>query len=233
MQSVSLEYSQKLTSIQKSLYGFILSMVPNRSEAEDILQETNLILCQKANEYDPGGHFQGWAFKIARFQVLKHMTNVKRSKLQFSTEFIEEVASEEFDVLSTWELVLFLGLLAISSSLLSRLGFSLRSSDTCFTTVLVSDWSITAHSMSRGVSDENLNRVQDSNNFGSLLEISANLSDFLSFVVRDFTGFTESFIWSKASVVSFLLAIDVICPSVSACHGNSSSLLCAVVLCRW
>ena len=97
MQTVSLEYSQKLTSIQKSLYGFILSMVPNRSEAEDILQETNLILCQKANEYDPEGHFQGWAFKIARFQVLKHMTNVKRSKLQFSTEFIEEVASEEFD----------------------------------------------------------------------------------------------------------------------------------------
>ena len=97
MQSVSLEYSQKLTSIQKSLYGFILSMVPNRSEAEDILQETNLILCQKANEYDPDGHFQGLAFKIARFQVLKHMTNVKRSKLQFSTEFIEEVASEEFD----------------------------------------------------------------------------------------------------------------------------------------
>ena len=89
MQTVSLEYSQKLTSIQKSLYGFILSMVPNRSEAEDILQETNLILCQKANEYDPEGHFQGWAFKIARFQVLKHMTNVKRSKLQFSTEFID------------------------------------------------------------------------------------------------------------------------------------------------
>jgi RNA polymerase sigma-70 factor (ECF subfamily) len=97
MQSVSLEYSQKLTSIQKSLYGFILSMVPNRSEAEDILQETNLILCQKANEYDPSGHFQGWAFKIARFQVMKHMTKVKRSKLQFSNELIEEVAAEEFD----------------------------------------------------------------------------------------------------------------------------------------
>ena len=74
MNSVSIEYSQLLTSIQKSLYAFILSLLPNRSEAEDVLQETNLILCQKASEYDEDGHFQGWAFKIARYQVMKHMT---------------------------------------------------------------------------------------------------------------------------------------------------------------
>ena len=84
MTTVSIEYSQKMTSIQKSLYAFILSLIPNRVEAEDILQETNLILCQKAEEYDPNGHFQGWAFKIARFQVMKHQTNRKRSKIHFS-----------------------------------------------------------------------------------------------------------------------------------------------------
>ena len=95
--TVSFEFTHKITSIQKSLYGFILSLVPNRSEAEDILQETNLILCQKSEEYDPNGHFQGWAFKIARFQVMKHQTNRKRSKIYFSTEIIEDVAAEEFD----------------------------------------------------------------------------------------------------------------------------------------
>ena len=67
---------------------------PNKSEAEDILQETNLILCQKAGEYDPSKHFQGWAFKIARFQMMKYMTNSKRNKIQFSTELLEEVASK-------------------------------------------------------------------------------------------------------------------------------------------
>ena len=54
-----------VTAIQKSLYAFILSLLPNRTEAEDILQETNLILCQKENEYNREGHFQGWAFSIA------------------------------------------------------------------------------------------------------------------------------------------------------------------------
>ena len=53
MSSVPIEYSQMITRIQKSLYAFILSLLPNRNEAEDILQETNLILCKKANEFDP------------------------------------------------------------------------------------------------------------------------------------------------------------------------------------
>ena len=96
--SVSFEFSQKLVGIQKNLYAFILSLLPNRSDAEDVLQETNLILCQKSKEYDPEGNFRSWAFNIARFQVLGHITKKKRSKIYFSNELVETLASEEFDV---------------------------------------------------------------------------------------------------------------------------------------
>ena len=50
--SVSVEFSQQLTQIQRKLYSYILSLVPNRVEAEDILQESNFVLCRKAKEYD-------------------------------------------------------------------------------------------------------------------------------------------------------------------------------------
>ena len=93
-ESISFEYSQKLTAVQRSLYAYILSLLPNRSDAEDILQETNLILCKKAREYDPEGHFQGWAFSIARFQVMKHIMKFRRSKLYFSSETIDNIADE-------------------------------------------------------------------------------------------------------------------------------------------
>ena len=96
--SVSFEFSQKLVGVQKNLYAFILSLLPNRSDAEDVLQETNLILCQKSKEYDPEGNFRSWAFNIARFQVLGHITKKKRSKIYFSNELVETLASEEFDV---------------------------------------------------------------------------------------------------------------------------------------
>ena len=95
--SVSFEFSQKLVGVQKNLYAFILSLLPNRSDAEDALQETNLILCQKSKEYDPEGNFRSWAFNIARFQVLGHLTKKKRSKIYFSNELVETLASEEFD----------------------------------------------------------------------------------------------------------------------------------------
>jgi len=95
---VPFDFSQKLTALQKPLYAYILSLLPNKTEAEDVLQETNLILCKKSNEYDPEGHFQGWAFNIARFQVMGHISKFKRSKLCFSPELVETLAEEVIDL---------------------------------------------------------------------------------------------------------------------------------------
>ena len=94
---VPFDFSRKLSALQRSLYAYILTLLPNRTDAEDVLQDTNLILCRKASEYDPKGHFQGWAFQIARYQVMAHITKSKRSRLQFSTEIIEALAAEELD----------------------------------------------------------------------------------------------------------------------------------------
>ncbi|MDG1139181.1 MAG: sigma-70 family RNA polymerase sigma factor [Opitutales bacterium] len=95
--TIPFEYSHKLTAIQRSLYAYILSLLPNRSDAEDILQETNLILCKKAKEYKADGHFQGWAFRIARYQIMAHMTKSRRSKIHFSNELVDAMAEEDFD----------------------------------------------------------------------------------------------------------------------------------------
>ena len=96
-QDRSSELVQLMMKYQRRIFAYIHTLVPSRSDAEDILQETNLILCRKAKEYDPSGHFQGWAFKIARFQVMRFLTKTKRNKLQFCSEILEEVAMEEFD----------------------------------------------------------------------------------------------------------------------------------------
>jgi len=97
-ESISFEFSQKLVGLQKPLYAFVLSLVHNRSDAEDILQETNLILCKKSSEYNPEGNFQSWAFRIARFQVMAHLTKKRRSKICFSNEIVDALVEEEFDL---------------------------------------------------------------------------------------------------------------------------------------
>ena len=95
--SVSIEFTKLLTNVQRALYGYILSLLANKSDAEDILQETNLILCSKAHEFNPEGHFQAWAFNIARFQVMKYLTNNKRSRILLSNETIDAMAADDFD----------------------------------------------------------------------------------------------------------------------------------------
>jgi len=95
---IPFDFSTKLTALQRPLYAYILTLLPNRTEAEDILQETNLILCRKANEYDPQGHFQAWAFNIARYQVMGHISKFKRSKLYFSPDLIDNLAEESVDL---------------------------------------------------------------------------------------------------------------------------------------
>lgn len=94
---ISIEFSQRLTQIQRRLYGYILTLVPNRSEADDILQETNLVLCRKSGEYDKDGNFDGWAFRIARFQVMAYLKKRKRNRLLLSEDVVELVAEEVED----------------------------------------------------------------------------------------------------------------------------------------
>ena len=124
---VPFDFSRKLTALQRSLYAYILTLLPNRADAEDVLQETNLILCRKANEYDPEGHFQGWAFQIARYQVMAQITKNKRNRLNFSTEIVETLAAEEFDskhmVLSQKALQLCYDLLPEHMKKIARLRF--------------------------------------------------------------------------------------------------------------
>ena len=70
--NASAEFVSLLTGHQRKLYSFILSLLRNPSDADDVLQETNLVLWQKCNEFEPGTNFGAWAFRVAQFQVMAH-----------------------------------------------------------------------------------------------------------------------------------------------------------------
>ena len=88
------EFVPLFTKAQRRLYLFILAQVPNPVEAEEILQETNLVIWRKSATFVPGTNFLAWAGQIARFEVLKHLEKRRRDKVRFSPEFIEKVSEE-------------------------------------------------------------------------------------------------------------------------------------------
>ena len=74
---------------QPRIKGFIVSLLPDFAAAEDVLQETFLVVQRKAAEFDPGGNFIAWAFQIARFQVMKAQAQHRRAADRFSPEALE------------------------------------------------------------------------------------------------------------------------------------------------
>jgi RNA polymerase sigma-70 factor (ECF subfamily) len=79
---------------QRRVFLYVMSMVPNWNDAEEIIQETNLVLWREFARFQPGTNFTAWACKVALHQVLAWRKRVKRSRLEFTPEFLEAVAEE-------------------------------------------------------------------------------------------------------------------------------------------
>ncbi|HWL10539.1 MAG TPA: sigma-70 family RNA polymerase sigma factor [Planctomicrobium sp.] len=88
------EFVQLFTRSQRTLYLFILAQVGDVHSAEEILQETNLVIWSKVEQFQPETSFLSWARQIAKYEVLKHRQRFRRDKLTFSEEFLSVVADE-------------------------------------------------------------------------------------------------------------------------------------------
>jgi len=94
MQPAAEQFVQQLTGSQNRLFGYVYSLLGDRSRAADVLQETNLVLWRKIDEYDAQKPFLPWAFAIARFQVLAHLRDQRRDRMLLDAELAETLSSE-------------------------------------------------------------------------------------------------------------------------------------------
>ncbi|MEL6108939.1 MAG: sigma-70 family RNA polymerase sigma factor [Planctomycetota bacterium] len=88
------QYFLAVTGIQNKLYAFILSLLADPVAAQDVLQETNLVLVRKADDYQPDASFESWAYSTARFQVMAHLRDRNRDRIVLDEAFVLKVAPE-------------------------------------------------------------------------------------------------------------------------------------------
>lgn len=84
-----------LTASQPALYACILSLLPDRLAAHDVLQETNLTLWRKAADFEHGTNFLAWASRIARNHVLNHRRKLRRDRLVFDEGLFAELCERQ------------------------------------------------------------------------------------------------------------------------------------------
>ena len=77
---------------QGRVYAYIATLVPNRSDAEDILQRTSLVLWQKWDQYDARSGFLAWARGIALNEVRNFLRRSERKNVSLSDAMVCSLA---------------------------------------------------------------------------------------------------------------------------------------------
>jgi RNA polymerase sigma-70 factor (ECF subfamily) len=86
------DFVRLMTEHQGRLFGYILSLLGDPDAANDVLQETNVVLWRDSREFKPGTHFRAWAFRVAHFQVMAWRQRRIRDRLVFEDDLLEALA---------------------------------------------------------------------------------------------------------------------------------------------
>ena len=88
----SSELVQLMMTYQRRIFAYIHTLVPSRSDAEDILQETSLTICEKFKDFEIGTNFYSWACQIAYWKVRAARKKFATSKVVFNQEVLDVIS---------------------------------------------------------------------------------------------------------------------------------------------
>ncbi|MDG2122921.1 MAG: sigma-70 family RNA polymerase sigma factor [Verrucomicrobiales bacterium] len=92
-------FIQRFAHHEPDLRRFIRSLLPNWTDADEVLQQTAIVIWKKFEQYDPETHFMKWACVIARFESLAYRRKMARDRLVFREDILELMADEGIDEL--------------------------------------------------------------------------------------------------------------------------------------
>jgi RNA polymerase sigma-70 factor (ECF subfamily) len=91
------EFMALFTAHHRRLFRYILALLPRLHAAEDVLQETNLVLWRRFDEFRPGTDFYAWAARVAFLQVLKYRKGSRRESFALDDDILETLASRAME----------------------------------------------------------------------------------------------------------------------------------------
>jgi RNA polymerase sigma-70 factor len=87
------EFARLFSRNARRIYGFIMTLVFNHDDAEEVFQNTSVVMWNKFGEFRAGSNFFAWASRVAYYEVLTHMKQRRRART-FSDEAMEILAGE-------------------------------------------------------------------------------------------------------------------------------------------
>jgi RNA polymerase sigma-70 factor (ECF subfamily) len=87
------DFVQRFVAVQARLYGYIATLVPSRADADELFQQTSLVLWRKHGEFDPSRDFLRWACGIAHNLIRNFRKQHRRERVALSDALLDRLAS--------------------------------------------------------------------------------------------------------------------------------------------
>lgn len=87
----SLEFSQHLLRHDKRILRYIMTFIPRREDAEEVLQRVATALWEKYAGFDRDREFLPWALRFAYIEVLNFRKEQARNRLVFDVELLDRL----------------------------------------------------------------------------------------------------------------------------------------------
>ena len=88
------EFVRLLNAGHRRLLGYLVSLLGNRHDAEDVLQRTSVTLWRKFETFERGTDFMAWSSTVAFYEAKNFQRMAARSRLCFGDELLETLAAE-------------------------------------------------------------------------------------------------------------------------------------------
>lgn len=85
-------FASLIVKNDRRLLRYIMTLVPRRNEAEEILQRTATALWENFDQYDTTREFYPWASRFAYFEILKYRRDHARERLVFRDDVLQDLA---------------------------------------------------------------------------------------------------------------------------------------------
>ena len=87
------EFHRLFIQGQQRIFGYILTLLPRLTDAEEVFQQSCVVILGKAAQYTPGTDFVRWACQIAQYEVYNYRRRQQHERLCFNDALLDQIAA--------------------------------------------------------------------------------------------------------------------------------------------
>lgn len=96
------EFVRLLNGVHALLLRYVMSLVANRHDAEDVMQRASVVMWQRFGTFESGTDFIAWATTVAFYEVRNFQRVTGRSRLEFDDDLMQTLAAERAQHVRQW-----------------------------------------------------------------------------------------------------------------------------------